>query len=154
MSSLIFNHITTPVGRAGAANLILPGIAMVLFLLLKALALPLLSSLVVGGFLLCALFMAVRTYLTTLARIDFVDDRVQMWLSVYRRDIRYDSIESVEILRLRLTPLLRVRIKAKTFGHGAQFTIQGPESALGSLQECSTRLAEEFRAKGIRTIAR
>jgi hypothetical protein len=154
MSSLIFNHITTPVGRAGGANLILPIIAVGVFIALKALALPLPASLFVSGFLLCTLLLAVRLYLTTLARIDFLDDRIQMLLAVYTREIRYDSIESVEILRLRLTPLLRVRIKPKTFGHGTRFTIQGPESALGSLQDCGLRLAEEFRAKGIRTIAR
>jgi hypothetical protein len=60
MSSLIFNHITTPVGRAGGAILILPIIAVAFFLALKALALPQPASLFVGGFLLCTVLLAVR----------------------------------------------------------------------------------------------
>jgi hypothetical protein len=154
MSSLIFNHITTPVSRAGGANLVLPIVGVVLFLLVKAFALPTTAALVVGSFLLCTLFIGVRAYVMTLARIDFLDDRIQMLLALYRREISYDSIESVEILRLRLTPLLRVRIKPKTFGHGIQFTVPGPETALGSLLDCSAHLIEEFQAKGIRAIAR
>jgi hypothetical protein len=39
VSSLIFNHITTPVSRAGGANLALPVSALGLFLLVKAFSL-------------------------------------------------------------------------------------------------------------------
>jgi len=71
MSSLIFNHITTPVSRAGGANLVLPIVGVVLFLLVKAFALPTTAALVVGSFLLCTLFIGVRAYVMTLAGIDF-----------------------------------------------------------------------------------
>jgi len=152
MSSLIFNHITTPVSRAGGANMMLPVVGIGIFFLVKAFALPLGAAILLGGVILVMLYIAVRLYLMTLARIDFLDDRIQLLLAVYRREIRYDSIESVRVVRFGLTPLLWVGIKSKPSGRSISFTVPGPETALGSLQDCSARLIEEFTARGIRTI--
>ena len=154
MSSLIFNHIASPVSRAGGANMSLPVIGMGIFLLVEALALPILSSITLGGLISLVLAMAIRTYVTTLARIDFLDDRFRMLLAIYGREIKYDSIESVEIVHWRLSPQLRVQIRSKRFGHGILCTVPGRETALGSLEEVSALLAAEFRAKGIQTITR
>jgi hypothetical protein len=88
----------------------------------------------------------------TLARIDFLDDRIEMLLAVYKREIRYDSIESVKVVRFGLRPLIRVEIQSKLSGGGVPFTVPGPETASGSLQDCTARLVQEFTARGIRTI--
>ena len=154
MSSLIFNHITSRVGRAGGANLMLPVFAILLVLLVETFSLTGLKAILVGGFLVCCLFVGVRSYVTTLARIDFLEDRIQMLLAVYRREIVYSSIRSVEVSRSTFWPVLHVKIRAKTFAQGILLSIKGPETPLGSLQECSARLAEEFRAKKIETIVR
>jgi hypothetical protein len=154
MSSLIFNHITSRVGRAGGANLMLPVFAIMLVLLVQAFSLPLLKAILVSGFFVCCLFVGVRSYVTTLARIDFLEDRIQMLLAVYRREIVYSSIRSVELSRSTFWPILHIKIRAKTFAQSISLSIKGPETPLGSLQECSARLAEEFRAKGIETNVR
>jgi hypothetical protein len=152
MSSLIFNHITTRVGRASGANLVLPVIAIGLFLLAEAFSLPKLQAILVGGFVLFVLIIGVRSYVTTLARIEFSEDRIRMLLAVYGREIPYTSIKYVEISRSLFTPVLYVKIRAKTFGQGVVLSIKGPETPFGSLRECSPRVAEEFRSKGIDTI--
>jgi hypothetical protein len=154
VQSLIFNHITSPVGRAGGANMSLPVIGMGIFLLVKVLALPILSAITFGGLILLMLYLAIRTYVTTLAKIDFLDDRIQMLLAIYAREVKYDSIESVEIVHWRLSLQLRVKIRSKRFGHGILCTVPGRETALGSLEKVSALLATEFRAKGIETITR
>jgi len=154
MSALIFNHITSRVGRAGGANLALPVFAILLVLLVKAFSLPTANAIWLGGFLVFCLFVGVRSYVTTLARIDFLEDRIQMLLAVYRREIVYSSIRSVAIYRSTFWPVLYVKIRAKTFGQGVLLSIKGPETPFGSLQDCSARLAEEFRAMGIKTIVR
>jgi hypothetical protein len=154
MSALIFNHITAPVGRAGGANMSLPLIGIEILILAKILTLPILAAISFGGLFMPFLYMAVRAYVTTLARIDFLDDRIQMLLAIYKREISYDSIESVEIVRWRLSPLLRIRIKSKGFGHGVLCSIPGRETASGSLEEVGALLTAEFRAKGIQTTSR
>jgi hypothetical protein len=95
MKSLIFNHVTTPVSRAGGANLALPVFAIGLFLLVKAFSLPAAQGISLAGFVLFTLFIGVRSYVTTLARIDFLEDRIRMLLAVYRRELVYSSIRSV-----------------------------------------------------------
>jgi hypothetical protein len=132
----------------------LPVLAILLVLLVKAFSLPVPRAIVVGGFLICCLFIGVRSYVTTSARIDFLEDRIQMLLAVYRREIAYSSIRSVEISRSPFWPILCVKIRAKSLGRGVMLSIRGPETPFGSLQDCSARLAEEFRAKGIETIVR
>ena len=154
MSSLIFNHVTTPVNRAGGANLALPVFAIGLSLLVKAFSLPAAPGILLAGFVLFTLFIGVRSYVTTLARIDFLEDRIQMLLAVYRRELVYSSIRSVEISRSTFSPILYVKIRAKTFGWGVLLSIKDPETPFGSLQDCSARVAEEFRAKGIETNVR
>jgi hypothetical protein len=154
MSSLIFNHIPSRVGRAGGANLMLPVFAIGLFLLVKAFSLPAGEGVLFGCFVVFCLFIGVRSYVTTLARIDFLEDRIQMFLAVYRREIFYSSIRSVKISRSTFSPTLYVKIRAKTFGEGTLLSIKGPETPFGSLGDCSARLAEEFRGKGIETIVR
>ena len=154
MSSLIFNHITTPVSRAGGANLALPVFAIGLFLLVKAFSLPAAPGILLAGFVLFTLFIGVRSYVTTLARINFLEDRIQMLLAVYRREVVYSSIRWVEISRATFSPILYVKIRAKTFGQGVLLSIKGPETPFGSLRECGVRVAEEFRAKGIETNVR
>jgi hypothetical protein len=104
MSSLIFIHITTPVSRAGGANMMLPVLCIGIFFLVKAFTLPVGAAILIGGPILVILYIAVRLYLMTLARIDFLDDRIEMLLAVYKREIRYDSIESVKVVRFGLTP--------------------------------------------------
>src|ERR1700735_466336 len=154
MKSLIFNHVTTPVSRAGGANLALPVFAIGLFLLVKAFSLPAAPGILLAGFVLFTLFIGVRSYVTTLARINFLEDRIQMLLAVYRREVVYSSIRSVEISRATFSPILYVKIRAKTFGQGVLLSIKGPVTPFGSLRECSARVAEEFRAKGIETNVR
>jgi hypothetical protein len=154
MSSLVFNHITSPVGRAGGANMSLPVIGIGIFILVKVLTLPIYSAITFGGLIILMLVIAIQTYVTTLARIDFLDDRIQMLLAIHKREIKYDSIESVEIVHWRPSPLLRVRIKSKIFGHSVTCSIPGSETALGSLADVSALLAAEFRRKGIQTITR
>jgi hypothetical protein len=75
MSSLIFNHVTSRVGRAGGANLALPVFAILLVLLVQAFSLPTVKAVLFGAFLVCCLFVGVRSYVTTLARIDFLERR-------------------------------------------------------------------------------
>jgi hypothetical protein len=152
MSSLIFNHITTPVSRAGGPNMMLPVLCIGIFFLVKAFTLPVGAAILIGGLILVMLFIGVRLYLMTLARIDFLDDRIEMLLAVYKREIRYDSIESVKVVRFGLTPLIWVEIKSKLSGGSIRFTVPGPETALGSLQDCTASLVREFTARGIRTI--
>jgi len=154
MSSLIFNHVTSRVGRAGGANLALPVFAILLVLLVKVFSLPTTNAILLGGFLVFCLFVGVRSYVTTLARIDFLEDRIQMLLAVYRREIVYSAIRSVQIYRSTFSPILYVKIRAKTFGQGILLSIKGPDTPLGSLLDCSARLAEEFRAMGIEAIVR
>jgi hypothetical protein len=55
------------------------------------------------------------------------------------------SIRSVEISHSSSTPMLHDEIGAKTFGRGILLSIKGPRDAIRSLQDCSARLAEEFR---------
>jgi hypothetical protein len=154
MSSLTFNHITSRVGRAGGANLALPVFAILLILLVQAFSLPTAKAALFGAFLVCCLFVGVRSYVTTLARIDFLEDRLKMLLAIYRREIVYSSIRSVEISRSTFSPVLHVKIRAKTFGMGILLSIRGPETPFGSLRDCGARLAEEFRTKGIETNVR
>jgi hypothetical protein len=63
MKSLIFNHITSPVGRAGGANLMLSVSAIFPVLLVKAISLPVTESFLVGGFLVCCWIVGVRSTL-------------------------------------------------------------------------------------------
>lgn len=154
MSSLIFNHVTSRVGRAGGAHMMLPVLVIALFLLAKAFSLPKYQAILLGVSLICCLSLGIRFYVTTLARIDFLEDRIQMLLAVYSREMSYASIKSVEISRYTFTPALRVKIRAKTFGRGILLSITGPETPYGSLKECSVKFAEEFRAKGIETNVR
>ncbi len=132
--------------------MLLPVVGIGIFFLVKAFSLPIGAAILIGGVILVMLYIAVRLYLMTLARIDFLDDRIQMILAVYKREIQYDSIESVRVVRFGLTPLLWVGIKSKPSGRTLAFTVPGRETALGSLRDFSARLVEEFSARGIRTI--
>jgi hypothetical protein len=154
MSSLIISDSTRRIIRAGRGNIGWPIFAILVFLFANAMKLPNTARIMVGGFLLITMFIGLRSYVTTLARIVFLDDYIQIVLAVYERKVPYDTIESVQIVRLRLTPLLRVRIRSKRIGHSIQFAIPGPFTPWGSLKDCSARLAEQFRVKGVQVIER
>ena len=154
MSSLIINNSTTRFIRAGRTNMVWPVFAIGLFIFINALTLPGIARIAVGGFLLLTLLIGLQMYVTTLARIVFLEDRVQIVLATYEREIAYDMIESVRISKLSLTPLLKVRIKPKSIGHTIRFTIPGPLTPWGSLIECSAKLVEEFRLRGVRGVER
>jgi hypothetical protein len=121
MSSLIFNHITTPVSRAGGANMMLPVLCIGIFFLVKAFTLPVGAAILIGGLILVMLYIGVRLYLMTLARIDFLDDRIEMLFAVYKREIRYDSIESVKVVR-----------SVSRRSSGSKLNRSSPEGAFGS----------------------
>lgn len=70
--------------RAGGANMMLPVVGIGVFFLVKAFALPIGAAILVGSFILAMLYVVVRLYLMTLARIDFLDDRIQPLLAVAR----------------------------------------------------------------------
>jgi hypothetical protein len=76
--------------------LALPVFAIGLFLLVKAFSLPAAQGMLLAAFVLLTLFVGARSYMTTLARIDFLGDRIQMLLAVYRRELVYSSIRSVD----------------------------------------------------------
>jgi hypothetical protein len=67
----------------------------------------------VDGFLLC-LFIGARSYVTTSARIDFLEDRIQMLLAISRREIVRSSIQSVEISRSSFAPMWHVYIRPRS----------------------------------------
>jgi hypothetical protein len=154
MQSLIISGSTTRFFRAGRTNMVWPVIAIGVLIFFNILTLPNIARIVVGGFLLLTMFVGLRMYVTTLARIEFLDDRIRILLAIYEREVPYGMIESVQIVRLGLTPLLRIRIKSKSTRGTVQFMIPGPFTPWGSLEECSSRLQDEFRVKGIQTIAR
>lgn len=149
MSSLVINGSTTRFIRAGQSNMALPIFAILIFMVANAMTLPNTARIIVGGFLLLTIFIGLRMYLATVARVVFLDDHIQILLAVYKHEIPYNTIESVQIVRLRLTPLLRIRIKSRGNGHTVQCMIPGPFTPWGSLEECSARLLDEFRVKGI-----
>lgn len=156
LSSLIVNNSTTRFIRAGRINMAWPVIAVGIFIFANVMTMPLsnVARFILGGFLLFTIFIGLRTYVTTLARVVFLDENIQILLAVYERKIPYDAIASVQIVRLRLTPLLRIRIRSRRAGYSVQLAIPGPFTPWGSLGECSARLAEEFRAKGVQVIER
>jgi hypothetical protein len=55
--------------RAGGANFALPVIAILLFLLVKAFSLKAAQRILLAGFALFTLFIGLRSYVTTLARV-------------------------------------------------------------------------------------
>src|ERR1700761_8153707 len=103
-SSMIFNHFTSRGGRAGGANLMLPVFVIAGVMLVQAFSLPIAKAVLLSAFLGICLFVGVRSYLTTVARIYFSDDRMQMFLAVYEREIPYSAIKYVEIARHSFTP--------------------------------------------------
>jgi len=131
-----------------------PVLALGIFIFVNAMALPYVTRFVIGGFLFFALLIGLRMYVTTVARVVFLDDRIRLSLAIYEREISYDAIEVVQLVRLRLTPLLRMRIRSRLARHLMQISIPGPFTPWGSLKESSARLAEEFRAKGVQVIER
>jgi hypothetical protein len=156
MTSLIINSSTSRFIRAGRSNMVWPVVVVGIFIFFNAITLPTVPNsarLVLGGFLLLTMFIGLRTYVTTTARVVFLDDRVQIMLAIYTFEAAYDTIELVQIVRLRLTPLLRIRIKSKSPARTLQFMIPGPFTPWGSLEECSARLQDEFHVKGIQVIA-
>ncbi len=132
--------------------MMLPVLGIGIFFLVKAFTLPVGAAILIGGLILVMLYIGVRLYLMSLARIDFLDDRIEMLLAVYKREIRYDSIEPVKVVRVGLRPLIWVEIKSKLSGGSIPFTVPGPETASGSLQDCTARLVQELTARGNRTI--
>jgi hypothetical protein len=154
MASLKISDSTTPFIRAGRSNMVWPVLAVGVFIFINAMTLPHVTRFVVGGFLLLTILIGLRMYVTTVARVVFLDDRIQISLAIYEREVPYDAIETVQIVRLRLTPMLRMRIRSRLTGRFLQISIPGPFTPWGSLKECSARLAEEFRAKGVQAIER
>jgi hypothetical protein len=131
-----------------------PVLAVGVFIFVNAMTLPDITRFVVGGFLLSTILIGLRMYVTTLARVEFLEDRIQILLAIYKLEVPYDAIEFIQIVRLRLTPLLRIRIKSRRSGRFVQFLIPGPFTPWGSLKECSARLLEECRVKGIQAFER
>ena len=129
-----------------------PVLAVGVFIFVNAMTLPNITRFVIGGFLFLTILIGLRMYVTTVARVVFLDDRIRMSLAIYEHEIPYDAIEVVQIVRLRLTPLLRMRIKSRLARRLVQISIPGPFTPWGSLKESSARLAEEFRAKGVQVI--
>ncbi len=157
MTSLIINSSTSRFIRAGRSNIVWPVVAVGFFIFLNAISLPNVPNaarLLVGGFLLFTIFIGLRMYVTTAARVVFLDDRVQILLAIYQFEALYGAIEFVQFVRFRLTPLLRIRIKSRNPARTLQFMIPGPFTSWGSLEECSARLQDEFRVKGVKIIAR
>jgi hypothetical protein len=154
MPSLIINESTTPFIRAGRSNMVWPVLAVGVFIFVNAMTLPNITRFVIGGFLFWTILIGLRMYVTTVARVVFLDDRIRMSLAIYEHEIPYDAIEVVQIVRLRLTPLLRMRVKSRLARRLVQISIPGPFTPWGSLKESSARLAEEFRAKGVQVIER
>lgn len=149
MKSLTINSSTTPFLRAGRSNAIWPIVAVAGFLLINAGALPPASQFAVSAFVLVTIGLGVRMYITTVARVVFLDDSIEVLRSVDKQHLRYDSIESVELTRLRLTPLLRVRIKSRLSPIKLQFVIPGPMTQWGTLEDCSAKLKLLCEARGL-----
>jgi hypothetical protein len=149
MNALSINDSTTPFIRAGRSNMVWPVIAVAVVMFSNAMTLPASTRFMVGGFLLFTTLIGIRMYVTTLARVMFLDDRIEILLALNKKEVNYDTIEHLQIVRLRLTPLLRVRIKARGNWRVIQFQIPGPITPWGSLEACRERLLQEFRAKGV-----
>jgi hypothetical protein len=154
MPSLMISESTTPFIRAGRSNMVWPILAIGVVIFINTMTLPEVTRLVIGGFLLLTILIGLRMYLTTVAQVVFLNDRVQISLAIYEREVPYETIENVQIVRLRLTPLLRMRIRSRVTGRILQISIPGPFTPWGSLKECSARLAQEFQAKGVQAIER
>jgi hypothetical protein len=152
VSSLIINNSAKRFIRAGSSNMVLPIFVILIVLIAHVGTLPLPARLMMIGFLLLTATIGVRMYLRTLARVDFLDNRLELVLAVWKREVPYDTIQSVQLVRFRFNPLLRIRIKLKSSLFGVQFLVRGPFTPWGSLKECSARFAEEFQAKGIQVI--
>lgn len=146
---MITNASTKPLIRAGRSNMVWPIFGIVTLMFANIMILPIIARIVVGMFLSITLIIGIRMYLATLARIVFMDDRVEMLLALTRREISYDKIKVVKIVRLRLTPLLRIRISPNNAMRAIQFSVPGPTTPWGSLEECGVRIRDEFRAKGV-----
>jgi hypothetical protein len=154
MTSLMISESKTPFIRGGRSNMVWPVLAIGVLIFINAMTLPEITRFAIGGFLLLTISIGLRMYVTTVAQVVFLDDRIHVSLAVYEREVRYDTIEVVQIVRLRLTPLLRIRIRSRLTGRLLQVSIPGPFTPWGSLKECSARLAKEFQAKGVQAIER
>jgi len=150
MTTLTINDSDVPVVRAGSSNLVWPIIAIALFMLVRAADLPTSGQLIVSIFLLLTIALGIRLFATTLAKVTFLDDAIDVMLAVSKRKIRYEQIEFVELTRMRLTPLLRIRIKSKNSADRLQLAVRGPFTPWGTLNECSSRFRKLLEEKGVR----
>lgn len=149
MTTLTINDSTVPVLRAGSSNVVWPIVGIAVFMLFKAAELPGNEQWIVRIFMLITIALGIRLFITTAARVTFLDDTVEVLMAVGSRRLRYDQIESVELVRMRLTPLLRMRLKPKGSRGRLQLSVKGPITAWGTLAECSTKLRKQFEGKGI-----
>src|SRR5919109_111500 len=149
MTTLSINDSRVPVLRAGSSNMVWPIIGIAVFMLFKAGELPRKEQLLIGIFMLITIALGIRMFVTTAARVTFLDEAVEVLMAVSSKRLRYEQIESVELVRMRLTPLLRVRMKQKGSRRRLQLSVKGPVTGWGTLAECSTRLRKQFEEKGI-----
>jgi hypothetical protein len=149
MNDFIVSNSEVPVIRAGSSNLVWPIMAIALFMLIRSSELPMAGQVTVSVFLLATMALGIRLFITTVARITFLNEAIEVLLAVTSKKIQYHEIDCVELTRLRLTPLLRIRIRLKETGRWLQFSIRGPITRWGTLAESSAAFRTKFESKGV-----
>src|SRR6185295_9907306 len=122
MTIFAINNSEVPVVRAGSSNLVWPIIAIALFMLVRASELPPSGRLTISAFMLLTITLGIWLFMTTVARLTFSDDAIDILRAITRETIRYEQVDFVELTRMRLAPLLRIRIMLKMSGRKLQLT--------------------------------
>lgn len=141
---------TTPIVRGGRANLALPILAIGLVLLWKVAEVEGLGRYLLGGFVLWSMAIGWQSYYTTLTRLTFRDEYLEIMFPLRAVRLRYDAINGIKFRRHTLSPIASLKIFTSTSSRVVRVNIAGSFTPWGSLDECVQKLRKELIARGVK----